>query len=289
MRVARIQYNDEVWTAAIDADGESAELLWRDSGEADSTIRLIEQGVEGLRQSTRKIGFARGMLLPPIRQPSKDIICVGKNYHAHADEFTRSGFDASSSDAKDAIPSAPILFSKAACTMAGPFQDVLPPWEITDKIDYEGELGLVIGRTGRSVRASDAYDYVWGYTVINDVTARDLQLKHKQWLLGKSIDTFCPIGPWIVTADELDPEDLLLECWVNEELRQSASTKDLIFDIPTIIETASASMTLYPGDIIATGTPAGVGIGFDPPRYLQPGDVVKVSISGIGTIENTIR
>ena len=289
MRVARIQYNDEVWTAAIDADGESAELLLRDTGNVDSTVRLIEEGMDGLPRSSTKVNLTPEMLLPPIRQPSKDIICVGKNYRAHADEFTRSGFDASSSDTQDSIPAAPILFSKAACTMAGPFQDVVPPWQITEKIDYEGELGVVIGRAGRSIPASEAYHHVWGYTVINDVTARDLQLKHKQWLLGKSIDTFCPIGPWIVSADELDPEDLLLECWVNDELRQSANTKDLIFDIPTIIETASASMTLYPGDIIATGTPAGVGIGFDPPRYLKVGDKVKVSISGIGTIENTIR
>lgn len=289
MRIARTQYNNEIWTVAVDASGETAELLTRDEGHADSTIALIERGPDINYKAGTNIRVEREMLLPPIRQPSKDVICVGKNYRAHADEFTRSGFDSSGSDVKDSIPAAPILFTKAACTMAGPYQDVLPPWQLTRKIDYEGELGLVIGRAGRSIAAGDAYSHIWGYTVINDVTARDLQLKHKQWLLGKSIDTFCPIGPWIVTADEVDPTNLQLDCWVNDELRQSANTSDLIFDIPTIIETASASMTLFPGDIIATGTPAGVGVGFDPPRYLQPGDVVRVSIGGIGTIENRIR
>ena len=156
-------------------------------------------------------------------------------------------------------------------------------------MDYEGELGVVIGRPGRAITRANAYQHVWAYCVINDATARDLQSRHKQWLLGKSIDTFCPIGPWLTTADEVDPENLELSCWVNGELRQHANTRDLIFDIPTIIEAISASMTLATGDIIATGTPAGVGIGFDPPRFLASGDVVKVAIGGLGQIENRLR
>jgi 2-keto-4-pentenoate hydratase/2-oxohepta-3-ene-1,7-dioic acid hydratase in catechol pathway len=172
--------------------------------------------------------------------------------------------------------------------MIGAHDDIQPPWTLTSKVDYEGELGVVIGIGGRAIARTEAYGHVWGYTVINDMTARDLQATHKQWLLGKSIDTFCPIGPWIVSADEVDPAALDLKCWVNDDLRQEANTRDLIFDIPAIIAAISASMTLSPGDIIATGTPAGVGIGFDPPKFLHPGDVVRVAIDGIGEINNRI-
>lgn len=180
------------------------------------------------------------------------------------------------------------MFTKAARTMIGASDDIIVPWNITQSVDYEAELGVIIGREGRFISEESAYDHVWGYTVVNDMTARDLQSRHKQWLLGKSIDTFCPIGPWIVTADELDPEDMDVSCWVNGERRQHANTRDLIFNIPSIIAAASASMTMCPGDIIATGTPAGVGVGFQPPKFLKIGDSVKVEISGIGVIENTI-
>jgi 2-keto-4-pentenoate hydratase/2-oxohepta-3-ene-1,7-dioic acid hydratase in catechol pathway len=147
---------------------------------------------------------------------------------------------------------------------------------------------VIIGRGGRGITRERALDHVWGYTVINDVTARDLQKTHKQWFLGKSLDTFCPMGPWAVTADEVGEGPLDLECRVNGELRQRASTADLIFDIPTIIETISAGITLQPGDVIATGTPKGVGIGFDPPKFLKPGDVVEIGISQIGTLTNRV-
>ena len=146
----------------------------------------------------------------------------------------------------------------------------------------------MIGKPGRRIARERAYEHVWAYCVINDATARDLQAKHKQWLLGKSIDTFCPIGPWLTTADEVEPSNLDVQCWVNGELRQNANTRDLIFDIPAIIECISASMTLETGDIIATGTPAGVGIGFTPPKFLASGDVVKVAISGLGELENRV-
>jgi 2-keto-4-pentenoate hydratase/2-oxohepta-3-ene-1,7-dioic acid hydratase in catechol pathway len=146
----------------------------------------------------------------------------------------------------------------------------------------------VIGKGGRGISKDRAYEHVFGYTIINDVTARDLQSRHKQWFIGKSMDTFCPMGPWLVTADAVDPADMQVRCWVNDELRQNASTGDLIFDIPSLIETLSAGLTLQPGDIIATGTPAGVGIGFSPPRFLRPGDRVAIEISGIGRLENPI-
>ncbi len=224
----------------------------------------------------------------PIRQPSKNVICIGKNYAAHAKEFARSGYDSSAQSASDPTSQAPILFSKAPGSLCGPYDEIQVPWGVTTEVDYEAELGVVIGREGRAITPDDAYDHVWGYTVINDVTARDLQSKHQQWFLGKSIDTFCPMGPWIVSADELDPEDLSISCWVNGELRQDAHTGDLIYSIPEIIAAASACMTLLPGDVIATGTPEGVGIGFDPPRFLQKGDVIRIAISRIGEIQNMV-
>jgi 2-keto-4-pentenoate hydratase/2-oxohepta-3-ene-1,7-dioic acid hydratase in catechol pathway len=160
---------------------------------------------------------------------------------------------------------------------------------VSKQLDYEAELAVVVGRGGRGISRAQAYSHVWGYTIVNDVTARDLQAKHKQWFLGKSLDTFCPIGPWLVTADEINPTSLQVRCWVNGELRQDANTADLIFDIPALIETISAGITLLPGDVIATGTPAGVGIGFDPPRFLQPGDRIDIDIEGIGRLSNSVE
>ena len=149
---------------------------------------------------------------------------------------------------------------------------------------------MIIGTPGKGISKADALDHVWGYTIVNDVTARDLQQKHRQWFLGKSMDTFCPMGPWVVTADEVgDSADLNVKCWINGELRQDANTSDLIFDIPTIISTISAGITLQPGDVIATGTPAGVGIGFKPPRFLKAGDVMKISIDKLGTLTNAVQ
>jgi 2-keto-4-pentenoate hydratase/2-oxohepta-3-ene-1,7-dioic acid hydratase in catechol pathway len=159
---------------------------------------------------------------------------------------------------------------------------------VTEALDYEAELAVIIGQGGRGIRKADAMSHVFGYTIINDVTARDWQKRHQQWFLGKSFDTFAPMGPALVTADEVDGQGLDLYCYVNGELRQRANTRDLIFDIPTLIETLSAGITLYPGDIIATGTPEGVGVGFNPPRFLHRGDVVRIEIEGIGELENPI-
>ena len=160
---------------------------------------------------------------------------------------------------------------------------------VTQMVDYEAELAVIIGKGGRGITKENSWDHVWGYTIINDVTARDLQKNHKQWFLGKSLDGFAPMGPWAVTADSVDATNLTVSCHVNGELRQKANTADLIFDIPTLIATLSAGITLQPGDIIATGTPAGVGIGLTPPRFLQSGDRVEITISGIGTLANTCQ
>jgi len=228
-------------------------------------------------------------LLAPLLNPPRNIFCVGKNYFAHAKEFAGSGYDSSSTSAADAIPKAPIIFTKPSTSISGPWDDIPLVAGLDAEVDYEAELAVVIGRGGRCIPKAQAMEHVFGYTVVNDVTARDLQGKHKQWLLGKGIDGFCPMGPWIVTADELSASAMRVTCSVNGEKRQDAVTADLIFDIPTLIETISLSMALLPGDVIATGTPEGVGIGFKPPRFLRQGDVVECAIEGIGTIRNTLR
>ncbi|MGE3773210.1 MAG: fumarylacetoacetate hydrolase family protein [Gammaproteobacteria bacterium] len=290
MKIARFLFRDSVRLGLVDVAGRRLELLPAHDGGGDPMIRLIERDLDGERpRGTREyVALDEVRLLPPIAQPSKNVLCVGKNYVAHAAEFTKSGYDGTAKSLSDPVPEFPILFTKAPCTMIGAHDSVLPPWEQSVEIDYEAELGVVIGRGGRRIAKDTAMRHVWGYTIVNDVTARDLQVRHKQWLLGKSIDTFCPIGPWIVTADELDHANIDIACWVNGELRQQANTRDMIFDVPTIVATIAASMSLAPGDIIATGTPAGVGVGFKPPKFLQAGDVVRIAIAGIGEIENRI-
>ena len=220
----------------------------------------------------------------PIPRPPRNIFCVGKNYYDHAHEFSNSGFDSSS--AADAVPSAPIIFSKVPESVVAHRANVIIDPAVSVAVDYEVELAVIIGKIGRRIKPQDAFEHVWGYTIINDVTARDLQAKHSQWLIGKSQDTFCPMGPWAVTRDEVNIGSAGIRCWVNDELRQESKLSLLIFDIPTIIATISAGVTLYPGDVIATGTPAGVGIGFKPPKYLRAGDSVRMEIDGIGTLEN---
>ncbi|GFO66994.1 hypothetical protein GMLC_05730 [Geomonas limicola] len=223
----------------------------------------------------------------PLPRPRRNIFCVGKNYHEHAREFAKSGFDNSVKGGDD-IPEYPIIFSKVPEAVVGPGVAIRIPAGISDSIDYEAELAVVIGKGGRGITAEKALEHVLGYTIVNDVTARDWQQRHKQWHLGKSFDTFCPMGPCIATADELDGSDLRVRCWVNGELRQDSRSSALIFSIPTLIETISAGITLYPGDIIATGTPVGVGIGFQPPKFLKEGDRVRIEIEGIGVLENPV-
>ena len=227
------------------------------------------------------------VLEAPIPRPRRNIYCVGKNYHEHAKEFASSGFDSSAT--AGVVPRHPIIFSKVPECVVAHRDRVAIDRLVSEAIDYEAELGVIIGKGGRGIKAADALDHVWGYTIINDVTARDLQGLYSQWLIGKSQDTFCPMGPWAVTRDDIDLQDTKIKCWINGELRQDANTRDLIFDVPTIIATISAGVTLMPGDVIATGTPAGVGIGFKPPKYLVPGDVTRIEIAGIGVLENQFQ
>jgi 2-keto-4-pentenoate hydratase/2-oxohepta-3-ene-1,7-dioic acid hydratase in catechol pathway len=226
-------------------------------------------------------------LAAPVGPLPKNVICVGKNYYDHAEEFARSGVD-QSGDRQEA-PADPVVFTKAVSSLADPFQAIPASSDPTQSVDYEGELGVVIGRHCKNVQRAQALGCVFGYTIVNDVTARTVQQRHRQWFLGKSLDGFCPVGPWVVTRDEFgEPAAQELLTYVNGERRQFARLRDMIFDVGAIIEVVSAYVTLEPGDLIATGTPAGVGIGFTPPRYLKPGDEVRVSISGIGELVNPI-
>lgn len=242
----------------------------------------------GLRPNGGGLPLAEVQLLAPIPAPRRNIFCVGKNYREHAREFAGSGYEAGAVKGAE-IDEFPAVFTKPASCVVGPAAIVPLHRHVATSIDYEAELAVVIGRGGRDIAAADAYGHVFGYTIVNDVTARDRQRNHKQWFMGKALDGFCPMGPWIVTADEVDARAMRVTCHVNGETRQDAVTADLIFDIPTLIETISLSVTLATGDVIATGTPEGVGIGFKPPRFLRDGDVVECAISGIGGIRNMVR
>jgi 2-keto-4-pentenoate hydratase/2-oxohepta-3-ene-1,7-dioic acid hydratase in catechol pathway len=216
-------------------------------------------------------------LVAPIPRPNKNIFCVGRNYAEHAKERGSE------------LPAFPVFFTKAPNTVIGTNAPILHH-PVTNQLDYEAELAVVIGKAGRNIKRVDALSHVFGYTIINDVTARDLQKQHQQWFKGKSLDNSCPMGPAIVTADEItDPQNLQVQLWVNDELCQNATTQDMILTVPVLIEWLSQGYTLESGDIIATGTPAGVGAGFTPPRFLHEGDVVEIEISGVGRLKNRVE
>ncbi len=273
----------------VDDDGTTVRDLRGVTGDAG-----LLQVIEDWASWSGRIAQASGLpvvpepqLLAPIPSPRRDLFAVGKNYREHVAEFGRSGYD--TPQRTEDLPDKPIVFSKATTSVTGPFDDVESHPSVTSELDYEAELAVIIGTGGRGISYDDALDHVWGYTIVNDVTARDVQRDHKQWLLGKSLDTHAPMGPWAVTADEIaDLGALEVSSHVNGELRQKAPVKDLIFDVAELVRVISAGITLLPGDIIATGTPAGVGIGFDPPRFLERGDVVECAITGLGAIRNTI-
>lgn len=219
-------------------------------------------------------------LLAPVL-PSKNILCIGKNYYEHILEFDGTDEDV------ERIKEKPIFFSKAISSITGPNSPILLHEEVTSAVDYEAELAVVIGKRGVNIKKEHALEYVYGYTILNDITARDLQKDHQQWLRGKSLDTHCPIGPWIVTADELEnTQNLGIQSIVNGEVRQDSNTKFMIHDVASLIEILSQGMTLEAGDVIATGTPRGVGMGFHPPRFLKHGDKVEIVIEKIGSLVN---
>jgi 2-keto-4-pentenoate hydratase/2-oxohepta-3-ene-1,7-dioic acid hydratase in catechol pathway len=228
--------------------------------------------------------LASTQLLAPIPHPTKNVFCVGRNYKAHIEEGARAR------NLEVVFPQAPEFFSKPPTSVIGHRGTIRLDPKVTQQFDYEVELGIVIGRTCRDVPAAQAQDVIFGYTIVNDVTARDLQRIHGIPFKGKALDTTCPIGPWIVTADEFgDPAKRRIALRVNGKTRQDSQISDLLFDCPAIIESLSRGMTLEPGDIIATGTPSGVAMGMKPPQWLKDGDVIEAEVEGIGVLENTVR
>jgi 2-keto-4-pentenoate hydratase/2-oxohepta-3-ene-1,7-dioic acid hydratase in catechol pathway len=244
----------------------------------------LETARAALNTGGARLPLADVRLLAPIPRPARNIMCIGKNYRDHANEVKSLPAGGSG------LPEHPIVFTKAPSTVIGPGEAIPSHLDTSATTDYEGELGVVIGRGGRGIARDAAMEHVYGYTVLNDVTARGLQKRHLQWFIGKSLDGFCPMGPALLTAEEVpDVRALRIQTRVNGELRQDGCVEELIFDIPTLIETLSAGMTLEPGDVIATGTPAGVGAGFTPPKFLQPGDRVAITVDPIGTLENPVE
>jgi len=221
--------------------------------------------------------------LAPIPEPRRNIFCLGKNYLEHAQEV------AAKMKASAEAPAKPIIFTKATTAVVGPTDPIPAHTELTQKLDYEAELALIVGKGGRDISREQAWEHVFGYTIINDVSARDLQKDHVQWFKAKSLDGFAPMGPWVVHRSAMpEPKDIRVQCHVNGELRQNDTFDRLIFDVPEILAVLSAGMTLLPGDIIATGTPAGVGMGFRPSKYLKSGDEVVVSVTGAGELRNRV-
>jgi 2-keto-4-pentenoate hydratase/2-oxohepta-3-ene-1,7-dioic acid hydratase in catechol pathway len=286
MRIATYLVDGQRHVGLVSDDGKTVTPLVLDKAQAArGALGIIESLAAGGKlpaSAGPALQLSQVTLDSPLPQPRRNLWCVGRNYHAHAKELSASVFK----DNDDNPESWPIVFTKVPECVVGPHDDVLVPGEISTQIDYEAELAVVIGKGGKNITRAAALDHVFGYTVVNDVTARDVQMRHQQWDMGKSFDTFCPMGPWIATADEFDGTKTRVRCWVNGELRQDGPTENMIFDIPTLIETISRGITLYPGDVIATGTPAGVGMGMKPPRYLKAGDVVRIEIDGLGAIEN---
>lgn len=290
MRVATWSWGGRLQAGTVSDDGRELTPLAVGDG-ARGVLEIIERlaAGDGLpRAAGPRLPLEAVKLAAPIPQPRRNLICIGRNYRSHAAELATTVF-------REILPekdSWPMVFTKLPETVVGPRDTVrLPDPAISQQIDYESELAIVIGKRGRNITRGRAMDHVFGYTIVNDVTARDVQVRHNQWFLGKSFDTFCPMGPWIVTADALDGRALDVRGWLTPrggvpELRQQGNTRDLIHDIPALIETCSRGITLQPGDVIATGAPAGVGMGFNPPKWLQPGDRFRIEIEGLGAIDN---
>lgn len=240
-----------------------------------------------LTQASRALGtltLGAVQVLAPIPRPRQDILCLGMNYQAHKSEAEEFDPDAFTRQKEKAV-----YFSKRASHCPGPGVPISGHFDLVDSLDYETELAVVLGRDAKNVAEADAFDYVFGYTIVNDISARNLQTGHKQWTFGKGLDGFAPMGPCLVTKDVFaQPPALPIRTWINGELRQDAVTDQLIFSIPHIIHELSQGMTLLAGTVIATGTPAGVGMGFDPPKFLKAGDTVRCEIEGIGVLENRI-
>jgi 2-keto-4-pentenoate hydratase/2-oxohepta-3-ene-1,7-dioic acid hydratase in catechol pathway len=300
MKLATLSIAGKPSAAVQLGDGSWLEMSKAASAEpilAQGTLQALIEGGESAMQALRKLvseaeaGKHKDARVPtpdlmaPIPAPRKNVFCVGRNYAEHIAEGEKA------QNTKIGITEHPVFFTKPPTSVVGPDGDVLIFPTVSEAVDYEVELAVVIGKPGRNIAKADAYDHVFGYTILNDITARDIQRRHGgQYFKGKGLDGSCPIGPWIVTADAIsDPQSLAIRLSVNGEQRQNGMTSDMIFDIPTLIASLSEGLTLEPGDIIATGTPSGVGYAMDPPCFLKAGDTVICDIAEIGQLRNTVR
>lgn len=293
MRLITCRYRNKTHIGVADGDAALLPVLhdgWR--GRYADMLALIDAGARGLDELRDFVAGAGGgigvamedvRLLAPIPRPRQNVICLGWNYADHVKETqARAGV-------RGELPEHPVVFTKDAGAVNGPYNDVVHDAAVSQRLDWEVELAVVVGRGGRKLEADGALAHVFGYTVANDITARDLQKRHKQFFIGKSLPGSCPMGPCIVTADEIaDPQALALESRLNGEVKQSASTASQIFDVATVLSILSRSLALEPGMIISTGTPDGVGYARNPPEYLQPGDVIECEVERIGKLANRI-
>jgi len=291
MKIATCEYRDGPHLGIVEGDFALLPRLisqypgFQDALSFIRDYRKAREMLEGLLDSEKDratLHLDHVKLQAPIPRPDKNIMCLGLNYSEHVMETSKAA------DKESKLPEHPIVFTKNVTSVTGPDAEIVCDPRVTGELDWEVELGVIIGATGRHIAPEAAMDHVFGYTVINDLSARDLQFRHKQFFIGKSIDGGCPMGPWIVTADEVpDPHGLTIRCDVNGVRKQDSTTGNMIFDIPAIISTLSRGMTLEAGDIIATGTPDGVGFARTPPEFINPGDEVVCDIEGVGTLRNT--
>lgn len=302
MRLATLSIDGKAAAAVQLANGAWLDIAQASAGRPDQALasgslqRLIEGGPAAITALTAMVAQADAgqhadatvsdaTLMAPIPVPLKNIFCVGRNYMEHIAEGEKA------QNIKVGVTEHPVFFTKPPTAIVPPEGDILVFPAVSEAVDYEVELALVIGKTGRNITKENAFDHIFGYTILNDVTARDVQRRHGgQYFKGKGLDGSCPLGPWIVTADAIsDPHKLSIGLTVNGEQRQKGNTSDMIFDIPTLIASLSEGLTLEPGDIIATGTPSGVGYAMDPPRFLKAGDEIVCDVAEIGHLKNTVR
>ena len=265
--------------AALGASPETSSMLGVIRAGNAMAVRLGELAARG----PASLALADVRLHAPIPRPAKNVFCVGWNYLEHFEEGAKKLHD------DRELPKHPVFFSKVPTTVNGPYDAIPFDASVSTSMDWEVELGVVIGTAGKNIAEADALRHVWGYTVINDVSWRDIQRRHgNQWHKGKSLDGTCPMGPWIVTADAFDPADVGVTCRVNGVVKQESRTRYMYFKIPRLIAELSAGMTLEPGDVISTGTPAGVGYARTPAEFLAPGDLLETEVEGIGVLRNPI-
>ncbi|MBZ4683285.1 MAG: hypothetical protein PWP46_656 [Fusobacteriaceae bacterium] len=287
MKLATIMYEENILSAIINDN--SVTLIKDILGENIELLHLIkkwdnfkEKLLNFNYDSASSLDLSQVKILTPIKEPNR-VFCIGKNYIEHIKEFQTV-------DEKKDIPEHPIFFTKHLNKALGLEENIDLHSDITDSLDYEVELAVIIGKEGKNIKKEKANDYIFGYTILNDVTARNLQKKHSQWLKGKGLDDTCPIGPWIITKDEISlNENLKISLKINNEIRQNSETNKMIWNVSEIIEILSEGLTLKPGDIIATGTPNGVGAGFNPPKYLKSNDIVECEIEKIGKLINYVK